>query len=33
VQKIDQGRHEDDSTADAQEAHQHTNAKSKQKND
>jgi len=33
VEQIDHGRHQNDATADAEEAHQHTNAKSEQKND
>jgi hypothetical protein len=33
VQKVDHGGHKNDAASDAQEAHQHTNAKSQQKND
>ena len=33
VQQVNQGRHENDAAADAQKAHQHTNAKPQQKND
>ncbi len=33
MQQVNQGRHENGAAPDAQEAHQHTNAKSQQKND